>query len=244
MPNFFLTLVMSLTLSHAIEHSHLKYPAVGSNPLLESNVDDLSIPDFFNMKPERITTCKINGCTRRGTTDKNGTEVFSLGYCVSHYKKFKLYGDPFAGHYKNGKSKHELRDVYNHMISRCHNPKDKQYVDYGVRGVKVCDRWQGIEGFTNFIHDMVERPEGYSIDREDNDGGYNPFNCRWADKYQQANNRRNNNLENGVYFDYTRWKWCAALSVDKKKHFKRFDTKEDAVNYRQELLIKFNIQLT
>jgi hypothetical protein len=79
--------------------------------------------------------------------------------------------------------------VWRGMISRCNSPANRTYANYGGRGIKVCERWLKFE---NFLADMGKRPDGTTLDRENNDGDYEPGNCRWATAAQQNRNKRSN----------------------------------------------------
>lgn len=84
--------------------------------------------------------------------------------------------------------------IWRGVIGRCCAPATKAYRNYGGRGIAVCDRWRGPNGFVNFLADMGPRPAGKSIDRIDVNGNYEPSNCRWATAIEQGRNKRDSIL--------------------------------------------------
>lgn len=98
--------------------------------------------------------------------------------------------------WNGGTNTHELFDLYWQMVARCERPNHPRYFDYGGRGIRVCPRSR--VSFWAFVEDMGPRPPGrsasgrslWSLDRIDNDRGYEPANCRWATNRQQRHNRR------------------------------------------------------
>lgn len=102
------------------------------------------------------------------------------------------------GHSRVGIRTHEY-NTWAAMVQRCTNPKTPNYQYYGARGIKVCDRWR--DSFENFLADMGERPPGTSIDRRNNELGYEPGNCRWATKREQMRNTRHNKLTDALVLE-------------------------------------------
>lgn len=91
---------------------------------------------------------------------------------------------------KKVKNEKNLYNIWRGMIARCHDSKNRSYAKYGARGIKVCKKWHD---YCCFHKDMATSYRfGLSIDRIDNSQGYSPSNCRWADNFQQAQNKTNN----------------------------------------------------
>lgn len=155
--------------------------------------------------------------------------------CGMHYARFKRHGDPLYVPYKI--SRHPLYSAFHSMRNRCNIPTSRDYPMYGGRGIKVCDRWNVPGGFSNFLTDMGERPEGMTLDRINNDGDYTPENCHWATKQEQVINRRTqkNNVsgQRGVRWDYTSNRWVASIHLNGKgKYLGSSKVKSIAIKHR------------
>lgn len=123
-----------------------------------------------------------NDITVRGRTLRIGDQV-SCG-CKKREQK---HGHALV----NGRPTREYNS-WTALRSRCSNPNDEHWPDYGGRGISVCERWQGEQGFVNFLADMGLRPAGMTIDRKNVNGNYEPDNCRWATNSEQQKNKRKN----------------------------------------------------
>lgn len=139
--------------------------------------------NFVDVYSKSLTSGKTRscGCLNIESLRANGKEA------IKHVSKWiEKNKHPSITH---GKTKSKEYISWIKLKSRCENLNDIRYENYGKRGIKVCERWKKFEAFYD---DMGICPDGFSIDRIDNDKGYSPENCRWATKSQQQRNKRNN----------------------------------------------------
>ncbi len=151
---------------------------------------------LFTKNEKNITgICKIEGCDNK---------YYCKNLCKKHYSKLWEYGDPlFTKNEKHGLTNTFGYRTWLHMIHRCTNPKVSNFKNYGGRGIQVCDRWNipgdKKQSVLNFISDMGPRKsDESSIDRKNNNGNYEPGNCRWSSKKTQNRNTRDTILNQEI----------------------------------------------
>jgi hypothetical protein len=138
--------------------------------------------------------CCIKGCDK---------EMRAQALCNHHYMQLIRNGHPVADEISFSKKGHRTRNgrTYRAWVSmkkRCNDPNSIGWEYYGGRGIAICDRWKH---FVNFSTDMGECPEGHSIERIDNNLGYEPDNCKWATAVEQNQNKRNVKLTKAVVLE-------------------------------------------
>ena len=159
-----------------------------------------------------MKTCSVDGCENK---------YWAKGYCVKHYKRYKNHGDPlFTKIEMHGMTKSPEYEIWAGMKKRCYTKTNASYYRYGGRGITVCDKWKN--SFLAFYKDMGKRPtDKHQIDREKNDGNYDPDNCRWITAKENVQNRSS-----------TKMNWFMVKSLRKLSKKKLFSHRELGLIYK------------
>lgn len=202
-----------------------------------------------DMSPKLIQDLGIMFASE-GSKERRRYGLYKCGHCGEEFKAkttriksgvIKSCGC-LVGEY-HGMKKHRFYATYRNMMKRCYTKSDPRYKDYGERGISVCEEWQDIIKFVAWADSTYI--EGYTLDRIDNAGNYEPSNCRWADATTQAINQRmmKNNTTGyvGVYLARDN-RWESRLTFNKVDIFLgRFNTNEEAAQARDNYIIENNL---
>lgn len=160
--------------------------------------------------------CKINKCKNK---------VHARGWCSKHYMRWYIHDDPLfikQTHEMHGYSKHILYRAWDNIKTRCYNKNCKYYKYYGGRGITIYKEW--VNDPKAFIEWALNNgwKQGLEIDRKDNNGNYDPSNCRFITHAENMCNTRllwshNTSGFNGVSYQKNIKKWEAYITVDNRK---------------------------
>lgn len=183
----------------------------------------ISIDNYIGQRSNMLTAI---GLSERRPSDKRqyieclcdcGNKVRVLPYLFKNHKVKScgclLKNSPA---YIDGRTKNPLYGLWKNMIGRCESPNHPKYYQYGKRGITVCEEWHDFWKFVEWSESIGGRPENYALDRIDNNGNYEPNNCRWATSGEQAINKSNNlNIEyNGETKTLKEWSDLLGISWD------------------------------
>ena len=209
---------------------------------------------------ERDMTPRMIGETYLKKATATSSQRYSYGlyecpYCNKHWEckttiinnnKTKGCGCQRGKGFKHGLESNRFYNTWKCMVGRCTNPLYQNYIDYGAMGITVCEEWLDVRNFVAWAEATHPSIEGVTLDRIDNDKGYSPNNCRWADKITQNINQRmhKNNTSGFVGVNYHKGKarWIASVGVNYKLvHIGYYSSKEEAVQARDNYIIENNL---
>ena len=210
---------------------------------------------------EKDMTPKLIGETYLKKATPNSPQRYRFGihecqYCGREFEvrvySVKIGNARSCGCQKNkqkithGRSNSRFYKTWNDMIRRCTNPNNKDYKDYGGRGITVCEEWLDVIDFVAWCEATHPNIEGYSLDRIDNDNGYSPENCRWANRLVQNINQRmkstNTSGYNGIIWNKKNSNWKAVIGINTKKvYLGYFNSVQEAVQARNIYIIENNL---
>ncbi len=170
---------------------------------------------------------------------KTQKKYLSKGLCNNCYKRKYKYGRLEQIQLTPNKYPKKLISTFENMKRRCYNESTINYKNYGGKGIAISDEW--LNNLGEFHKWSLENgyDDSLTIDRIDTNGNYEPKNCRWVNQHYQQSNRCNNNKIVGVA--KFRNKWQSYIDYGGKHYCKKFDNFDDAVNWRKQKEVEFNI---
>lgn len=182
--------------------------------------------DLTGHKQGRLTIIEYAGKNSSGrTTWKCQCSCGNVAYITTHELRNSRHPQESCGCLRNELSGSRTRthglsgnkrlfNIWCHMRTRCNNPHRKSYARYGGRGIKVCEEWDN--SFESFYYWAIHNgyKDNLTLDRIDNNGNYEPSNCRWVDYFVQANNRSNNHIITYKGKTQTLQQWANELGMN------------------------------
>ena len=209
------------------------------NKIIEKDMTPKLIGETYLKYPKGKSKCRLS----------HG--IYECQYCNKEFEAktnaIKFKNTKSCGCLKgqnHGLTYHKLYNTAINMIQRCTNPNSTHYKHYGARGISVCEEWLDVATFIAWAEKTYPNLEGYTLDRIDNDKGYSPENCRWADTTTQAINRRmqKNNTSGFVGVRLKANKWISVIKVGGKEQWiGAYPTVEEAVQARDKYIIENNL---
>lgn len=217
---------------------------------MEEDIEQSGLPALFhpnidadrgwNFMSDKI--CSVEGCSNKH---------FSRGFCTKHYQRWKKYGDPHELKINRSNLAKEFPEEHNAWMKMTRRCRDKGNSYYYGNGISVCDEWLGVYGFANFLKDMGPKPSYektkggmpfYTVDRIYPLLGYNKENCRWANKWTQAWNKKDKRRFSsriGVTYKKKIGLWAAQLQKDGRHYVRYAKTENEAAQARKEMEMEY-----
>lgn len=184
--------------------------------LIRKNIQGKKFSKLYVLSPAQkpatwVCLCDCGKLCEKSQTNLRRGDAKSCGCLRLEYNqnRRRFHGKPFGRH-----SHKTEYTIWACAKSRCINPKDTNYKNYGARGIKMCPAWS--ESFEQFIKDMGRRPQGLTLDRIDFNKGYSKENCRWATQKEQQNNKRTNTIMTykGKRLNLKQWSELTGIRYD------------------------------
>jgi hypothetical protein len=181
--------------------------------------------DISGIKFGRLTAIRPSGRTKAGAViwecmcDCGTTKCVASGSLINGYtKSCGCYSREHPSNYKHGGRGKRLYEIWKSMNERCNTKTSSSYVYYGARGIKICDEWKEFPAFREWSlsHGYTDK---LTIDRINNDGNYEPINCRWATAKEQARNTSRTRYATIMGVTKPFIEWCELLGLDYKKTY-------------------------